>query len=603
MPSYSDLYLKNLTSSEIGEINILLDNWGLNQTAFHVRIDKWFQNFTTDGDKRLAHKLLLNLDYFNPESVEKKIRSLFIPIQEYLKSNDKSELDILIAIPDEKGDSATRSSYDIIKLWNLTQEQIFEIKSLRQQYLENKIIIFFNDTHGSGDQFIRTIYPKIKDVPCICFITCLSITQKAIDNFQSTSLTLTILPNAPSKNIYDVFDAEEIDRLTKLGRLVYPAHPVGYGGVGLLTAYYYQCPNNTLPIVWADGSNNRIGQNAYKWNPLFRYIPKRRQKEMSEYQIKKLLSSIPDKVPVPLDIAEVQKSLITIPPSINFNVLSDTLTRDIAAGNKIQISKQLEKHYSLYKQEYKTNGNPIAIYNKITPFLFTVEELLPEKTMQIGKFHWFLSYLLINSDHSKEVLGLARSHSDKAINILENADHFNTEVYTHLVKSYWLRALSYKMQGHLSEAHRMLTDTISELEKDNVGSYFDMLYLHRQRTLIEEQKESYEDLLNRMSLYKYDSIESYYTSKRIFEFTLNSKNQKDFEKYFLLSREHYRKAAPYLEQVYRFSYWKYLFIYFKYTKKNDLADRIYNYLLNGSIKKQLYGQERTLKSLKEMFND
>lgn len=604
MYNYSDTYLKQLDSYQIHEMENLFQIWGLHQDSFHWKLDNWFKNFLSDADKQLAHKLLLNFDYFSPQAINDKLKQLFKPIQEYLVINNKSELDLLVVIPNEKGDSSTRFSYDIIKQWNLTQEQIFEIKNLRQQYLEDKIAIFFNDTHGSGNQFLKQIYPTVKDLPCKIFIVCLTMTKKALINFEENNIKFTLIFQTISKTAFDIFTEGEVRRLNEIGSLVYPRHPLGYGGVALMTAYYYQCPNNTLPIVWANGINNRIRGQSYFWNPLFEYKPKRNNRDIVKHQTLKFHKKI-NRVSQNANnsIIVLPNTIVSKHRTIKLDLLPPKLMLAITEENKIKTAKQLEIIYKAYRTEYRENGNPIFIYNKIADFLFTLENLLPEKTIQIANFHWFLSYLLINSDYSAEVLEQAKTHSENAISILENAELYDTEIQNILIKSYWLRALSNKMQGHLSDAHRMITDTLSELEKENIGNYIDTIYLHRQKVLIEEQKDSYDNLLKKMEQYKHDSIESYYTSKRIFEFALNSKNQKDFDKLFNLTREHYNKASPYLEQVSKFSYWKYLYIYFKYTKKNSLAERIYNHLLNGAIEKQLYGQQRTLQMLREMFNN
>ena len=54
--------------------------------------------------------------------------------------------------------------------------------------------------------------------------------------------------------------------------MVYPKGALGYSNSGLLLAYSHQCPNNTLPIIWANGVNNEVdGKKGCPWNPLFEY--------------------------------------------------------------------------------------------------------------------------------------------------------------------------------------------------------------------------------------------------------------------------------------------------------------------------------------------
>ncbi|URK88554.1 hypothetical protein LP421_15960 [Rhizobium sp. RCAM05350] len=84
-----------------------------------------------------------------------------------------------------------------------------------------------------------------------------------------------IIPNAsPSKSADLILSGEEWERVKRLGSQVYPKYPVGFGDAALLVAYHFQCPNNTLPLIWADGENNKTGGSCYPWKPLFPYRPK-----------------------------------------------------------------------------------------------------------------------------------------------------------------------------------------------------------------------------------------------------------------------------------------------------------------------------------------
>lgn len=601
-----DSYFRRLNASTKNELENVLRKWGLQQRSFYKRLNQWFENFQTENDKQLALKILFNFDFMTHSMVEERIKELYLPIEKHLLKTNKTKADIVIALPNRKGDSATRNSYDLIKQWSLTSDQIFEIKDLRRQYLEERVVVFFNDTHGSGNQFINEIYPGIKDINCKKFVICLRIAREALNNFKTHIQDVTIIPNTPTKSARDIFTNLELIRLSELGKMVYPKHPLGYDGVALLTAYYYQCPNNTLPIVWANGKNNEINGASYPWNPLFEYKPKKKSDEMIKHQIRKLEEIVAEKN---ISIAQnASPSIEYVLPiktnhTVDLSVLPENLSLAIAKGKKYEVEKELDLYYDKIRNEYKVDGNPIIAYNKVAPLIYSVESLLPDTPIQLGRYHWFLAYLLINSDYSKELLDQARIHSERSIEILENQDLFIPEIHKQLIKSYWLRALTFKMKGHLDFAHKLLTTTIEELEKDKLGDYFDTIYLHRQRILIENQKNSYDSLLKGMDEYRDDAVESYYSSKRIFEFSLKSMNQKEYDHLFKLSWHYYRIAAPKLEQVYKFSYWKYLFMYFKHTHKDEIAEKIYNSLLNGSIKKQLYGQHRTLIALKEMFND
>lgn len=150
----------------------------------------------------------------------------------------------------------------------------------------NRLFILFNDTHGSGKQFVSDFSDFIDLVGAEnVLIVCLSITNSALDRFKNNLPEIKIIPEVPTPTLFElnVFTQKEIKMIAELGNKVYPEHPNGYDGVGLLVAYYYQCPNNNLPIVWANGLNNSYTKKGsinegvgYPWVPLYEYMPKQR---------------------------------------------------------------------------------------------------------------------------------------------------------------------------------------------------------------------------------------------------------------------------------------------------------------------------------------
>lgn len=64
----------------------------------------------------------------------------------------------------------------------------------------------------------------------------------------------------------DILD--EIAR--KYGGLVWPGHPLGFGGGELLLGFFHNTPDNTLPIIWGELSNG----SSVSWSPIFRRYPK-----------------------------------------------------------------------------------------------------------------------------------------------------------------------------------------------------------------------------------------------------------------------------------------------------------------------------------------
>src|SRR5262249_34829079 len=157
------------------------------------------------------------------------------------------------------------------------RSRVVELSRLPEHDVSQTLLVLFNDTHGSGNQFIREVWPAVdglQERPPAVFVAAVTIAKEAIKRFATQLPGVHVIPGMPTPNARDLFSAETYARLKAIGERVYPKHPVGYGGTALLSAYYFQCPNNTLPLIWADGENNAVDGRAYPWFPLRRYHPK-----------------------------------------------------------------------------------------------------------------------------------------------------------------------------------------------------------------------------------------------------------------------------------------------------------------------------------------
>lgn len=270
-----DTFLKKKLSSDSATIEALLQRWSLSDD-FLETIDRWFGNFPTTS-KELAYKVLLNIDYYGHRRFSARVAELRDHVFRALLGEGYEESELLLVTPPGGGDSSHMHAYELVKAWGLPPEQVCNIIDLQSRVLSNRFLIIFNDTHGSGNQFLDKVWPfflQLPSKPRAVFLVAIAIAQEAFDKFSKLP-GVQIVPDSPSTSAKDIFSNNELNRLSKIGEQVYPKHPLGYSGAALLTAYYFQCPNNTLPIVWADGNNNRVaGRRQYPWYPLFPYRPK-----------------------------------------------------------------------------------------------------------------------------------------------------------------------------------------------------------------------------------------------------------------------------------------------------------------------------------------
>lgn len=298
--NFIDPYLQALSPVRKEKLEEILRDWQMDEAEFVRKLDDWFNNFE-HKDKDLAFKVIENVNYYSFRRFDNQLAMLFQYVDQYLCEFDKNLSDVRILIPEERGDSADRHAYDLIKKWGIEQKNIITIDKVQKEIKNNhitseSILVAFNDTYGTGNQFMHSIWKillglkeEFEDIPAL-FVLALAISEKALDYFRYNfdNQKVRVIPDSPQISALDIFTAREYNRLEELCCRVYPSHPMGYGNIGLLTAYYFQCPNNTLPIIWADGSNNIVDGKAYPWNPLFPYRAKRHiKKEICEAAPKK----------------------------------------------------------------------------------------------------------------------------------------------------------------------------------------------------------------------------------------------------------------------------------------------------------------------------
>ncbi len=281
--SYLDSYLKKLDKDTLLRISKKIEEMGPCPEKMETRLDKWFINFNTDEENLMALKLFLEIECYSEEKFRKVLERYKIKITQYLTDRSKKWHDVALIAPSSNTDSARRHIYELAKIWGIADKDVLSKEDFDTHKRKNNCLIFFNDTHGTGKQFLDEFSDFIRNVEeKNCFIVCISITEQALQRFKEKFPAVTIIPNDSTKTLSDLteFTGKERELMEELGKKVYPKHPMGFGDCGLLVAYHFQCPNNNLPIVWANGTNNSYTspdgstKEGYPWMYLFEYRPK-----------------------------------------------------------------------------------------------------------------------------------------------------------------------------------------------------------------------------------------------------------------------------------------------------------------------------------------
>lgn len=146
--------------------------------------------------------------------------------------------------------------------------------------------VFLDDLAGSGPQarqystsIVALLKALKKDIAVSCFV--LFATAEGLENIRDNThfdnvqavfeLDHTFYCFGPHSRYYpedfqlNIATAERI--VGYYGSRLWPAFPLGYDHCQLLLGFHHNTPDNTLPVIWDNGSTQQ-------WEPAFRRYPK-----------------------------------------------------------------------------------------------------------------------------------------------------------------------------------------------------------------------------------------------------------------------------------------------------------------------------------------
>lgn len=292
----------NKMYNDIQKLNIVAWNGAISMS----QVDLWLDNFTgeflgdSQAEKNLALNMLRNYTYYTDREIKhfcKVIYELYIhsKIADYNSSKKHEGLTdaqkeaeavkntkfISLGIPSESG--------SLILYWfrdaNLLPKTVFQ---LDDDIPENLVVL--DDVSISGSQAVRYL-KKIKNIQeRKVYFLCFLCTDEAEKNIKKQYPDITIIVASKIHSFCKAFsddsvffsaDTDEYKAITKnlfehYGNKVvqeYPTpedaymskYPLGYGDAQQMFSFFYNTPNNTLPLIWIENAG---------WNPLFKRTEK-----------------------------------------------------------------------------------------------------------------------------------------------------------------------------------------------------------------------------------------------------------------------------------------------------------------------------------------
>ncbi|MEM8642585.1 MAG: ATP-binding protein [Cyanobacteria bacterium P01_G01_bin.54] len=275
------------------EIIKLCDKWGHYRgtpiTPSHIRA--WLNQFGSNIEKRLMFTLLQNIRFYGQSLILEKLkvisdhvrRGLFKEIKQVNTGYEKSDRTILTSYFGELANSGPTYIRMYAHANNLYRgsKNTVGIDKIGKTIKENEriqAIVFIDDIIASGGTVVEGL-KKLNDL-CGDFLAArkVKVVPAAIcgfeDGLESIKSEVEKLPFNVEPFVCDLLT--EADKCFSSGRKIFTeesdlvkarqiAHdyghrlvknmPLGYKNNQLLVTFYETCPNNSLPILWADQVN------------------------------------------------------------------------------------------------------------------------------------------------------------------------------------------------------------------------------------------------------------------------------------------------------------------------------------------------------------
>lgn len=240
-------------------------------------IRSWLNQFDSNINQRLVFKILQNLHYYSSANIRIKMKEIFSNIKTKKYEGKTRVSNVIVSYLDAIGKSGVEYAKYFIDENSILQKNSTEKNKILEKLNNNSFdyLVFVDDFMGTGKTIIDFIKELKRDFPDIFdkkieiiigvvsgFLYAKEYVEKEFEKLQINNIKIVICEplNESDKCFSDeskIFTNPDDRRNARdicweKGNYLVSNNPLGFGDCQSIVVFPDTCPNNSLPILWAE---------------------------------------------------------------------------------------------------------------------------------------------------------------------------------------------------------------------------------------------------------------------------------------------------------------------------------------------------------------
>ncbi|MCB0190759.1 MAG: hypothetical protein KDJ65_02345 [Anaerolineae bacterium] len=280
------------------EVVDLVERFGTykGQSITEDKVRAWLHQFGTPKNQRVMFKILQNLRFYSNGVIREKMKEVDNIVRRgmtrHLERGKLKRSDIAVSYLDKPGKSGAHFARLYADEASIYVNNVIEQAKLSEFLTQNpdiQALVFVDDFVGTGNsaveylqvidqEFGSVIKERKTKVVFVAVVSYMNGWKYIQETVKKLGIPVIIHTCEMLDDTYKCFgessivfgDPDERDFAREIartqGKSLEKKWPLGYGDLELAIVFEHGCPNNSLPILWAESTGQK------RWRPLFKRL-------------------------------------------------------------------------------------------------------------------------------------------------------------------------------------------------------------------------------------------------------------------------------------------------------------------------------------------